>query len=62
MSTYPDITGDAQAVVRFQQAYAEFAFLCYGIPVGQPIVVTVEQDKFLCDSAVEYLRDQAVAR
>lgn len=57
MSTYPDTTGDWQAAVRFQQAYNEMAFLCYGIPVGESIAVTTDQDDFLCNAAVEYLQE-----
>ena len=53
-----DTVGDAQAVVRFQQAYAEMAFLCFGIPIGDAIVVTSAQDQFLCESAVQYINDQ----
>jgi hypothetical protein len=57
MTDYPDVQGDWQAAVRFQQAYAEMAFLCYGIPVGDSIIVTSAQDAFLCESAVEYMQD-----
>lgn len=50
-----DVTGDFAAAVRFQQAYHEMAFLLFGIPVGDPVIVTSEQDALLCEGAVEYL-------
>jgi len=63
MSTYEyDVPGDWQAAVRFQQAYAEMAFLLYGIPVGTSIIVTGDQDKFLCEAAVEYMNDLKVSK
>jgi hypothetical protein len=58
MSDYQyDVPGDFAAAVRFQQAYAEMAFLLYGIPVGTSIIVTGDQDDVLCAAAVEYMRD-----
>ena len=61
MSTYEyDVPGDWQAAVRFQQAYQAMAFLLYGIEIGKPIIVTGDQDKFLCQAAVEYMNEQEV--
>ena len=47
-----------EEIAAWFQAYAEMAFLCYGIPLGDSIIVTPEQDAFLCQAANEYIADQ----